>query len=114
MAKKKDKHKSEMRKAGTSLKLNLKVPAKKEVKKPVVSRTGKLIKSFIAVGDVIEVLHYGEKGIYKVEEFEVVMNSLYVPTQFVIYVKFSYNEGASSIECTSDSFRYIRHISHCL
>jgi uncharacterized protein YodC (DUF2158 family) len=30
----------------------------------------------------------------------------------VIHVKFSYNNGVSSIECTSDNFKYVRHISH--
>lgn len=72
----------------------------------------KMIKSFVCVGDVIEVLHYGEKKIYKVEKFEVVMNGRYVPTEFVISVKFSYNDGKSYIECTSDKFHYVRHISH--
>lgn len=73
----------------------------------------KLIKSFVAVGDVIEVLHYNKPEIYKVENFEVKMNGLYSPTEFVIYVVFSYNDGVSTIGCTSDSFKYIRHISHC-
>jgi hypothetical protein len=86
---------------------------KPALNKPVVSSSGKTIKSFVAVGDVIEVLHYGEKEIYKVEQFEVIMNNLCAPTEFVIHVKFSYNEGVSSIECTSDNFKYVRHISHC-
>ena len=80
--------------------------------KTAINTHDKMIKSFIAVGDVIEVLHYGESQIYKVEKFEVIMNSLYAPTEFVIHVKFSYNNGISSIECTSDNFKYIRHISH--
>jgi hypothetical protein len=91
----------------------LKLALKRFFCKADVSSSGKLIKSFVAVGDVIEVLHYGKKEIYKVEKFEVIMNSLYAPTEFVIHVKFSYNDGISSIECTSDNFQYVRHISHC-
>ena len=48
--------------------------------------------------------------IYKVEKFEVVLNSPYTPTEFVIHIKF--RQGDSSIECTSDHFKYLRHISH--
>jgi uncharacterized protein YodC (DUF2158 family) len=77
-----------------------------------IKTENKLIKSFIAVGDVIEVEHCGELTTYKVEKFEVIPNSLYGPTEFVIHVKFSYNNGVSSIECTSDNFKYVRHISH--
>ena len=83
-------------------------------KKPVTEVQSKLIKSFIAVGDVIEVEEYGELQIYKVEKFEVIMNGLYPPTEFVIQVQFSYNDGISNIECTSDNFKYVRHISHCM
>ena len=72
----------------------------------------KSIKSFVAVGDVIEVLHCGNLCVYKVEKFEVIMDGNYIPTDFVIHVKFSYNDGISSIECTSDNFKYVRHISH--
>jgi len=91
----------------------LKLALKRLFCKTDVSSSGKMIKSFVAVGDVIEVLHYGQKEIYKVEKFEVIMNNLYAPTEFVIRVKFSYNDGVSSIECTSDNFQYVRHISHC-
>lgn len=46
--------------------------------KKKVSQT---IKSFVVVGDTIEVLHYGDKQIYKVEQFEVVPNSAGGKTQ---------------------------------
>jgi hypothetical protein len=82
-------------------------------KKHVAGVQSKLIKSFIAVGDVIEVEEYGELQVYKVEKFEVIMNG-YPPTEFVILVQFSYNDGISTIECTSDNFKYVRHISHCM
>lgn len=76
--------------------------------KKKVSQT---IKSFVVVGDTIEVLHHGDKQIYKVEQFEVVPNSAGgSPTEFVIYCKFRYNDGNSSIGCTSDNFKYIKHI----
>ena len=79
-----------------------------------VSNSGKQIRSVVAVGDVIEVEQYGEKHIYKVEKFDVRLNNPYTrPIDFVIHVKLSYNHGISSIECTSDKFKYIRHISHC-
>lgn len=79
-----------------------------------MSRSGKLIKSVVAVGDVIEVDVFGENGIYKVEQFEVILNNPHArPIDFVIQVKLSYNDGISGIECTSDNFKYIRHISHC-
>ena len=92
----------------------LKLALKRLFFKTDVSSSGKLIKSVVAVGDVIEVEHYGEKEIYKVEQFEIILNNPYTrPIDFVIHVKFSYNNGISSIECTSDNFKYIRHISHC-
>jgi len=73
----------------------------------------KFIKSFVAVGDVIEVEEAnGFRYIYKVEQFEVVMNNLYPPTDFVILTTFSYNNGISSTQCTSDNYKYVRHISH--
>lgn len=84
----------------------------KLTKLPIVTDSGKVIKSFVGVGDVIEILLWGEKEIYKVEDIEVKMNGLSLPTDFVILVKFSYNNGESGIECTSDHFKYVRHISH--
>lgn len=79
-----------------------------------VSNSGKLIKSVVAVGDVIEVEHCGKNEIYKVEQFEVILNNPNGrPIDWVIHCKFSYNNGISSIECTSENFKYIRHISHC-
>jgi hypothetical protein len=77
-----------------------------------VTENTKLIKSVVAVGDVIEVEYHGQKEIYKVEKFEVILNNdNYIPIDWVIHVKFSYNNGDSSIECTSDNFKYIRHIN---
>lgn len=71
------------------------------------------IKSFVAVGDVIEVEEYGENRIYTVDQFEVIPNGVGArATEFVIQVKFSYNHGESSVQCTSDKFKYIRHISY--
>lgn len=73
----------------------------------------KSIKSVVAVGDVIEVEYCGQRDIYKVEKFEVILNNPHIrPIDFVIIVKLSYNKGISSIECTSDNFKYIKHISH--
>jgi len=77
-----------------------------------INKSDRFITSFVTVGDVIEVEHNGELRIYKVEKFEVISNSTCVPTEFVIHVKFSYNNGISSTECTSDKFKYVRHISY--
>jgi hypothetical protein len=73
-----------------------------------------MISSVVAVGDVIEVeAEWGERYIYKVENFEVILNNNNIrPIDFVIHVIYSYNNGISSIECTSDNFKYVRHISH--
>lgn len=91
----------------------LKLALKRLFCKSDINSSGKLIKSIVAVGDVIEVEHHGENQIYKVEKFEVILNNPHTrPVDFVIHVKFSYNNGISSIECTSDNFKYIRHISH--
>lgn len=79
-----------------------------------VGASGKLINSVVAVGDVIEVEWNGKRKIYKVEKFEVILNSPHVrPIDWVIHVKLSHNNGISSIECTSDNFKYVRHVSHC-
>lgn len=76
-------------------------------------KSDRTIKSFVTIGDIIEVEEYGRKRIYKVEKFEVVPNSSGgTPTEFVIHVKFSYNNDISSVECTSDNFKYIRHIEY--
>lgn len=79
-------------------------------------RVDKLIKSFVKVGDVIEVEYQGTNKIYEVERFQVCTNMFdnrgEHPTEFIIHVKFRDNLG--SIECTSDRFKYIRHISHSL
>lgn len=92
----------------------LKLALKQLFCKANVSSSSKLIKSAIAVGDVIEAEYYGQRDIYKVVEFEVILNSPHIrPIDLVIRVKFSYNNGISSIHCTSDKFKYIKHISHC-
>lgn len=75
------------------------------------STDNRMIKSFVVVGDVIEVLEYGQNKIYRVENFEVVPNSMGLPTEFVILVKFGYGDN-SYVTCTSDKFEYVRHISH--
>lgn len=82
--------------------------------KPNISSGSKFIKSVIAVGDIIEAEYLeGKKDIYKIEKFEVILNNPHFrPIDFVIRVRLSYDNGISSIECTSDKFKYIKHISH--
>ena len=77
---------------------------------PNKSQNQKMIKSFVSEGDIIEVLIYGIPKIYKVEGFEVIPNNRCSPTEFVIHVKFSDIDGIGGIECTSDYFKYVRHI----
>ena len=74
----------------------------------------KLIKSIVCAGDVIEVEEFGDgtRQIYKVEQFEVITNGLYPPTNLVILVTLSYNNGVSSTQCTWGNIKYVRHISH--
>lgn len=70
------------------------------------------ILSFVAVGDVIEVEYLGTNVIYQVDQFEVKPNSPHLrPIDFVIVVTLSDFNGGS-ITCTSDNFKYIRHIRH--
>jgi hypothetical protein len=87
----------------------------KILKNKTLSRVKK-IKSFVAVGDTIEVEYLGGfKQIVRVEKFEVIPNHQYLrPIDFVIHCKFSTDNGngISSIECTSDNFKYIRHVKH--
>lgn len=78
-------------------------------------RKNKLTKSFVSVGDIIEVEQYGESKIYKVLKFEIVSNGSHPskesPEDFVIVCRFGNVEREDSwIECTSDNFKYIRHI----
>ena len=71
----------------------------------------KTIKSFVSVGDVIEVEHHGKNVIYRVDQFEVIPNSPELrPIDFVILVTFSSSHGGS-ITCTSNNFKYIRHMN---
>jgi hypothetical protein len=76
--------------------------------------------SFLQVGDIVELQyvspydsdqHIGEPKIYTVENIRILPNSHGErPTEFVIVFKLSYNEGKSSTECTSDRFKYIKHL----
>ena len=71
----------------------------------------KQIKSVVGVGDVIEAEYLGSKQIFKIEKIEVALNNNNIrPIDWVIVMKVSYDNG--TIECTSDNFKYIRHITH--
>lgn len=71
------------------------------------------IKSFIAINDIIEIEYYKQKEIVIVENIEVLPNSpVSKPTDLVIKVKLKRLCTNSSIEFTSDNFKYIRHINH--
>jgi len=75
----------------------------------------KRIKSFIEVGDTIEIEECGRNKIVKVEDFQVIPNSPQCrPIDCVIHVKFSQDHGSfkSGSEYTSNNFKYIRHIEH--
>lgn len=84
------------------------------IKRLFISSQDKTIKSVVTVGDIIEVAYGGFvhlREIVKVEEFEVVLNSDHErPIEWVIKVKFTSLDGKSSTECTSDKFKYIRHV----
>jgi hypothetical protein len=70
----------------------------------------KTIKSVISIGDTIEVEFCGVLGIYKVEKFEVILNSPTIrPIDCVIHVSLK-NESGGGFEGTSDLFKYVRHI----
>ena len=75
--------------------------------------TDKTIKSVVSVGDVIEAEYLGNVYTFKIEKFEVILNNDNIrPVDWVILMKVSYyDEGhVSTIECTSDNFKYIKHI----
>jgi hypothetical protein len=70
----------------------------------------KTIQSVIKIGDVIEAEVLGVADIYKVEMIEVGLNNENVrPTDLVIKVKLSFNDGKSILTCTSNDITYIRH-----
>jgi hypothetical protein len=75
--------------------------------------------SYFLVGDVVEMEDanpfngqgLGTTKIYTIEKVYVAPNAhIDRPTEMVIVLKLSYNEGKSSIECTSDRFKYVRHL----
>ena len=76
--------------------------------------------SFLQVGDVVEMQYVspfdpdqniGEPKVYTIENLRILPNSHgRAATEIVIVLKLSYNEGKATTECTSDRFKYIRHL----
>lgn len=64
--------------------------------------------SFLQPGDIVE-LEFDIRRIVKIESIRIVPNSIDRPTDIVIVMKISFNQGG--IECTSNNFKYIRHVS---
>jgi hypothetical protein len=76
--------------------------------------------SFLQVGDIVEFQrinqhepdqYIGGPTIYTIEKLQIVPNSHGErPTEVVIVIGLSYNDGKSTTECTLDRFKYIRHL----
>lgn len=74
--------------------------------------------SFLQVGDVVEfqrVNQYnddiGMPVVYTIEKLQILPNSHGErPTEIVIVISLSYNDGKSSVECTLNKFKYIKHL----
>lgn len=70
----------------------------------------KTIQSVIKIGDVINAEVLGVVDMYKVEMIEVGLNNENVrPTDLIIKLKLSFNDGKSTLTCTSNDITYIRH-----
>lgn len=83
-----------------------------EVRQPVAVKPQKWAKSVIEAGDIIEAEVFGAPGVYTVEEVEVGLNHDHVRhIDIVVLITLSYNDGQSSITCTSIHVKYIKHIS---
>jgi len=76
--------------------------------------------SLLQIGDIVEMQpvspynpeqNLGEPKIYTVEKLFIAPNAYSDrPTEVVIVINLSYNEGKSSVECTIDRFKYIKHL----
>jgi len=75
--------------------------------------------SFLQVGDIVELQYVspynpdqniGEPEIYTIEKLRILPNGNEMPTEPVIVIQVSKNEGKSTTECTIDRFKYIRHL----
>ena len=74
--------------------------------------------SFLQVGDIVNLLcvdssdgnRYGKIQEYTIEKLQIVPNGCDSPTEVVIVIALSYNDGRGSVECTLDRFKYLNHL----